>query len=675
MKYPKTKQENVSEEIFGVHLQDPYRWLENDHSEETEAWVKEQHKLTESILDEYADRKTILDRLLELNKYKKEGGPVKWGDWYYFSKNDGLQNQWVIYRKRTLDGEAELFFDPNALSEDGTTKAQTVGRSKNNKYFVYHISVAGADTGELWVMDTVSKTFLDDKLLNVRHTGASWYKEDGYFYSKYDSVEDYQKQNQNQKIYYHKLGDKQENDKLIYEDPEHPLRYNSARVSDDERYLFIYSGQGTHGNQVYFKSLEVENSELQILFEGYEYSGYVFDAYEKDTVYLFTNKNAKNFRLLKVNLLNPAETSWKEIIPERDYLLDSIDIAGGKLIAIFIKDMQSIIEILETDGKFSKSIELPYQGTAGFWNSKKEDTEGFFYFSSYIRPTEIFHYDFNEDKMEFYHRDAINADVTNTVSELVFYPSRDGAQIPMTLIYQKGMQKNKQNPVYLFGYGGFNVSLLPYFTEDRIPFLEKGGIYVVVNLRGGGEYGERWHEQGMLLNKQNVFDDFISAAEYLIQEGYSNPDKMAIAGGSNGGLLVGATMTQRPELFKVAVPMMGVLDMLRYHKFTCGWGWMVEYGNPDEEEHFHNLLKYSPLHNVREGVNYPATMVVTADHDDRVIPGHSFKFAATLQEKAKQELPLLLYTMIHSAHGPSSLTKQLEMRADVWSFVFKYLNM
>ncbi len=674
MKYPLTKKIEFTEEFFGVKIDDPYRWLEDDKSEETISWLKQQQELTESVLNEYLERKDILNRLLDLNDFKKETCPLKRGDWYYFFKNDGLQNQWVSYRKRTLDGESEVFLDPNTLSEDGTTRASIVGRSKDNKYFTYMISKAGSDAGEFWIMDTETKTFLADKLFNMKHSGAAWYK-NGYYYSKYDAEEDNQKQDKNQRIFYHKLGDNTENDLMVFEEPEFPLRYNHASVSDDERYLFIYSSEGTSGNRILFKALDDEKAEFKCLFAGFEFNAGIYNGYERDSFYLFTDKGAKNYHLYKINLLQPAEENWVKIIPERDYLLDSINIVGNKLITIFIKDVQSKIEVLDLDGNFLYDITMPYQGCAQFFNAQKEDKEGFFYFSSYVRPDEIFHYDVPKNELSFYYTDPVKADFSKIVSEQIFFPSKDGTKVPMTLVYQKGLTLDGNNPVYLYGYGGFNNALLPYFKGDLIPFLEKGGIYVVVNLRGGGEYGEDWHQQGMLDKKQNVFDDFIAAAEYMIKENYTNPAKIAIAGGSNGGLLVGACMLQRPDLFKAAIPMMGVLDMLRYHKFTCGWGWMVEYGNPDEEEHFHNILKYSPVHNVKEGVQYPATMVVTADHDDRVIPGHSFKFAATLQEKANQDLPLLIYTQFKSSHGSSSLTKHLEISADVWTFVFKYLEM
>lgn len=673
MKYPITRKDNTIDELFGKRIADPYRWLEDDNSEETIAWVKEQQALTEAVLNEYPYRKRFLTRLKELFDYPKESPPIKHGKWYYYAKNDGLQNQWVTYRRKK-DGAEELFFDPNQLSEEGTTTASLVGRSKDNKFFTYQVSKAGSDAGEFWIMDTETKAFVADKLLNMRHSNASWYK-DGFFYSRYDEQQDYQQQDKDQKIYYHKLGEPQESDKLIYADPEHPLRYLHPSVSDDQKTLFIYVSQGTSGNSILYRPIEDDAAPFRCLFEGFDFDGYCRDAYEEGYVYLFTNKNAKNFRLLKVSLADPTEDKWLQIIPERDYLLDSANLVGNKLIAIFTKDVQSRIEVLDTDGKFLYPIEMPYQGTAYLNFGEKEDTEAYFYFGSFVRPFESYHYDIEANKLSFHHCDPIKAEVDNLVSEQLFYPSKDGTLIPMTLVYRKGMQKNGKNPLLLYGYGGFNISLMPAFNENRVALVEKGFICVTVNLRGGGEYGEKWHEQGMLLNKQNVFDDFIAAAEYLIKEGYTCSDKLAIHGGSNGGLLVGACLTQRPDLFKVAVPTMGVLDMLRFHKFTCGWGWIADYGNPEEEEHFKNLLAYSPLHNVRKGIQYPATLVCTADHDDRVTPGHSFKFAATLQEKAEQDLPLLLYTQTQSSHGASSLTKALELSADIYSFICKYLEL
>ncbi len=671
--YPATKKENIEEEHFGVIVKDSYRWLEDDSSLATGKWVKEQQALTESVLDEYPERYNILTRLKELNNYEKISSPVKRGAWYYFSKNDGLQNQYVIYRKRSLDADPELFFDPNTLSEDGTTTAENVGYSKDYKYVAYLISKAGADAGEFWIMDVETKSFIEDKLLNMRMTSAAWYK-DGFFYSRYDNEQDYTKQDHNQKVYYHKLGDIQENDKLIYEDSANPLRYNIARVSDDQRYLFIYVFEGTSGVNIYYKSPEEDSEFKTLVVSGFKNEYEILDDYEEGCFYLFTNQNAKNYRLVKVNLRKSVD-NWEDIIPERDYLLDGVTIAGGKIIAIFIKDVTSKIEILDLQGNFLYEIEMPYQGTAYFLSGKKEDQEGVFAFSSYIRPDQRFHYDIQSNKKTFLGTDPVKAEYEDLISEQVFFESKDGCNVPMTLIYKKGINRNRNNPVSLYGYGGYNISLTPWFNVNSMLFLERGGINVIVNLRGGGEYGERWHEQGMLFNKQNVFDDFIYAAEYLIREGYTNPGKIAISGGSNGGLLVAACMLQRPDLFKVAIPMMGVLDMLRFHKFTCGWGWMVEYGNPEEEEHFFNLLKYSPLHNVRKGVQYPATMVVTADHDDRVIPGHSFKFVAALQDQSEQDLPLLLYTQIASSHGSSSMNKGLEKTADVYSFMFKYLGM
>lgn len=673
MKYPNTKKENIQNVLFGKTIADPYRWLEDDYSEETQSWLKDQNNLTDTFLSQSPDRQKIYNRLQELNNYQKKSLPVKRGNWYYYYLNTGLQNQYVLYRQKSPDSEPELFFDPNTLSEDGTTTASSAGRSKDNRYFAYKISKAGADASEIRIMDTETGTFHQDILKNVTHTGTSWYK-DGFYYSKYDSEDLHLKQYRNQKIFYHKLGDDFSNDQLIYEDPEHPLRYNHAFVSDDEKYLFISISEGTSGNEFKYKSLQDKNSDFKILVKGFENNyDFLFD-YEEDFIILKSNKNAPNRCLYKVDLRKPDENNWQLIVPERDYLLDTFENAAGKMILIYTKDCFSKIEICSMDGQIEKEINMPYLGCASFFRAEKEDTEGYFFFDSFTVNTQIYKYDFITNELAFFYSDPVLLDFSQYVSEQVFFASKDGTRVPMTLNYKKGLIKDGQRPVHLYGYGGFNAGMYPSFNPDRSLLMDKGGIFIVVNLRGGSEYGEEWHKAGMLLNKQNVFDDFISAAEYMIRENYTNPEKIAITGGSNGGLLVGACLTQRPDLFKVAVPSMGVLDMLRYHKFTCGWGWVVEYGNPDEELHFHNLLQYSPLHNVQQGEKYPATLIVTADHDDRVIPGHSFKFAAELQEKAATEQPVLLYVQSNSSHGFSSMDNYLKMQSDIKTFMFMMLG-
>lgn len=673
MKYPPTRKEDVTEEFFGVRVSDPYRWLEDDHSAETKAWLRAQQEVTEAVLNANPGREAMRERLRQLNDYPKTSSPSKAGDWYYFYKNDGLQNQWVLWRRRAADGVEELFFDPNTLSEDGSTRAYPVGWSKDYRYVTFNVSKSGADLGEFRVMDAESKQFLPDLLPDMRHSGAAW-RGTGFYYSGYEAGQDYQSQDRDQKIYYHRLGDAKDQDRLIHEDLSHPLRYRHARVSDDEKTLFLYESEGTHGDRILFRSAEDDGAPWQTLFEGFEFDGNVTDAFDEGWVYLWTNKNANNYRLLKVNLAEPAEDRWVTVIPERDYPLEGAIPIGGKLIAFFRRDVQHRIEVLDPDGRFLYPIEMPYQGTADLVYGRKEDRDCYLVFDSYEKPAESYHYDLDANRLSFYRRDEVPAELDQFTSHQLFYPSRDGTRVPITLIHHKGLELNGDNPVLLYGYGGFNIALMPAFSVNRIALLEKGFIWAVANLRGGNEYGESWHEQGMLLNKQNVFDDFIAAVEFLIAEGYTNPAKIAINGGSNGGLLVGACLTQRPELFGAAVPSMGVLDMLRYHKFTCGWGWMPEYGDPDREEQFRNLLAYSPLHNVKAGVKYPATLITTADHDDRVIPGHSFKFAATLQEGADPANPVLLYTQFQSSHGPSSVTKSLELWADIYSFVCQRLG-
>ncbi len=672
IKYPKTPKEDIVEILHGQEIRDPYRWLEDDKSPKTEAWMKEQHALTDSILNRYPGRKAMLDRLTELSDYPKQSMPIKRGDWYYIYRNTGLQNQSVIYRRKK-DSAEELFFDPNTLSEDGTTTCYISGTSKDKRYFCFNVAPSGADDSEYWVMDTESKTFLKDKITDVQSFGTPWYK-DGFFYAKTDAAQDYQQANKDYKIYYHKLGEDESQDKMIWADPESSFRYHAAMVSDDEKYLFILSFEGTSGTSIHFRPADQPDAPWVCLFEGFDFDAMLLDAYEEDHFYIRTNKHAKNFRLMKINLLSPEEENWEEILPERDYLLDQVSLVGGKLFAIYMKDVMSQIEAFDPQGKFLYPLQMPYQGAAYIAYGEKEDKEAYLSLSSYSYPNEVYHYDIDENKLTFHYRDPVKADFSKVVSKQVFYPSKDGTMIPMSLIYQNDMALDGNNPAYLYGYGGFNHSLLPSFSSSTMALIEKGFIVAIANLRGGNEYGESWHEAGMLLNKQNVFDDFIAAAEYLIRENYTNPHKIAINGGSNGGLLVGACLTQRPELFKVAVPSAAVLDMLRYQKFTFGWGWMTEYGNPENEEDFHNLLSYSPLHNIKEGQKYPATMICTADHDDRVVPAHSFKFAATMQEKASPESPALLHVQFDSSHGSSSTTKALELWADIFSFMCMHLE-
>lgn len=667
MNYPKTRKGHTVDEFFGTKVPDPYRWLENDHDPEVVAWTQAQQVLTESLLAQYPHRKAILERMKELVNYPRQTAPIKFGDWYYYYKNDGLQNQWVTYRKKQ-DGQEEMFLDPNTLSPDGTTTAHMAGNSKDNRYFTYMVSASGSDAGELWTIDTQTGEILPDKLKDMRHSGASWYK-DGFFYSRYLPRQEGCEGDPGQNIWYHKLGTPQEEDVLFYEDTVNPRRFRWCSLSDDEKYFFISESQDSPGNRILYRPADDPNAPFRVLFEGFEHQYYLRDAFEEDYFYLFTNKDAPNRRLVKFHISHPEDEHWQEIIPQRDYPLDTAFPASGRLIAIFTKDVCSRVELLDTEGKFLREIEMPYQGTADLSFNLKEDEEVYFYFSSYVRPNEIYSYHIPSDDLSHCHTDAVPADLSAIVSEQVFYPSKDGTLIPMTLIHRNDILRDGKTPVLLYGYGGFDSTQMPYFSATRLTLLEKGFIYAVANLRGGGEYGKRWHDAGKLLNKQNVFDDFIAAAEYLIREGYSNPERIAINGGSNGGLLVGACLVQRPDLFKAAVPAMGVLDMLRFHKFTCGWNWMADYGNPDEEEHFRNLLSYSPLHNVKDGVRYPDTVILTADHDDRVVPGHSFKFAATMQEKAHPDTLVLLYTQTSSAHGPSSLAKSLEYNADTFSFV------
>lgn len=674
MKYPYTKKIDAEDTFFGKKIKDPYRWLEDADSHDAKKWLSEQLELTESIIDEFPHRRNIKQRLKELYDYIKLTPPYKWGKYYYFLKNEGLQDQSVYYRKESRDSEeSEVFFDPNTLSEDGTTQAFLSGRSRDERYFAFNISNAGSDWSNIRIIDTETKQFLPDKIEKIRSSNAEWYK-DGFFYTAYKGG-DKSGQDINPIVFYHKLGDDQENDRLIYENSHDPYMFHHAQVSDDEKYLFIHSSKGTYGRQILWKQLDGPEECFKVLFDGFSNEYRIYDSYEEDVFFVETDHKAPNHRLFKVNMKHIGDGPYMDIIPERDYKLDDICIGGGRIIAVYLKDIASLVEVFDTEGKHICTIELPYMCIAYTGISKKEDDTCYLYLSSYTRPTEVYSYDIKDNKLEFYHRSPVKINSDDYVSKQVFFPSKDGTLVPMFINHRKGIERNGNNPVYMYGYGGFDWSILPYLNLGIIPFIDNGGIYVVVNLRGGGEYGDKWHKDGMLYNKQNVFDDFIYAAEYLIEQNYTGNDKIAIVGGSNGGLLVGACMVQRPELFKVAVPQVGVLDMLRFHKFTIGWGWIVEYGDPEKEEDFNYILKYSPLHNISKGVKYPHTLVTTAINDNRVVPGHSFKFVAELQDKASPETVQLLYAQDQSGHGSSNLSKSYEMQADVLSFIFKYLGM
>lgn len=669
--YPDSKKETVYDSYFGTKVADPYRWLEDDTSPATEAWVNAQNRVTDDYLSQIPFRSAIKDRLTQIWDYPKYGSPFKEGDYYFFFKNSGLQNQSVLYRQQGLGGEPEVFLDPNAFSTDGTVALGTISFSTDSRYMAYSTSASGSDWVDIYVVEVATKKVLSDRVGWVKFSSAVW-KGDGFFYSRYDEPvkgKEFSNANEFQKVYYHKLGDPQAADVLVYQDQDHPKRYFSPQVTEDERCLFIYSSEGTHGTEVYWKDLS-KGDDFKLLFPGFEHDYSIVDN-EGDKLIVVTNNGAPNFKAVLVDPNNPQEQSWQPFIPQATDLLEGVATGGGKLFASYLKDASTHVFEYSRQGGLLKEIALPGIGTAGGFSGKKGDDLLFYTFTSFTTPTTIFKYDVKSGESSVFRTTEVAFNPADFETHQVFFTSKDGTKVPMFIIHKKGLQLDGANPTLLYGYGGFNISLTPSFSPSRIVFLENGGVYVMVNLRGGGEYGEAWHKAGMLDKKQNVFDDFIGAAEYLIAKKYTSSEKLAIAGGSNGGLLVGAVMTQRPELFKVAFPQVGVLDMLRYHKFTIGWGWVVEYGSSDTKEQFEYLYQYSPLHNVVKGVAYPATLVMTADHDDRVVPAHSFKFAATLQEKDSGTHPILIRIETKAGHGAGKPTsKVIDEAADMWSFLF-----
>jgi len=673
LKYPNTPKGNVVDDYYGVKINDPYQWLENDTAADVNAWVDEQNKFTQDYFSQIPFRDKIKSRLTEIWNYPKYSSPFKEGDYYYFFKNDGLQNQSVLYRQKGFSGNPEVFIDPNKLSTDGTSSLASLTFSKDHKFCAVGIAQSGSDWNEIFVMDVSTKQKTTDLIKWVKFSGATWYK-NGFYYSRYDEPtkgKEYSNANEFMKIYYHELGKSQQDDKLIYEDKAHPLRYFNAGVTEDERYLYINVSEGTSGSEILVCNLTQPNCKFITLFKGFENNYSIIDNIG-DRILALTDFGAPRYRLVSVDPLNPESKNWKDIIPQVTDLLEGVSTCGGKLFATYLKDASTRLYSFEMNGQNKKEIILPGIGTASGISGKIDDKEAFYTFTSFTNPGEIYRYELNTGKSELFRKTEVKFNANDFETKQVFYPSKDGTKIPMFIMHKRGLKLDGNNPTLLYAYGGFNISLTPSFSVSRIMFLENGGVYAIANLRGGGEYGEDWHKAGMLEKKQNVFDDFIAASEYLIKEKYTSSDKLAINGGSNGGLLVGACMTQRPELFKVALPAVGVLDMLKYHKFTIGWGWAVEYGSSDKKEQFDYLIKYSPLHNVKKEVNYPATMIMTADHDDRVVPAHSFKFAAELQSKQLTTgNPVLIRIDKKAGHGAGKpTTKLIEDATDMYSFIF-----
>ncbi len=676
VEYPKTKKVEQVDNYFGTNVSDPYRWLENDTSAETAEWVKAQNKVTFGYLEQIPFREKIKQRLTKIWNFPKYGVPFKEGNYYFFYKNNGMQNQSVLYIQDGLENEPKVFLDPNTFSKDGTIALGDVQASHDSKYMAYTTSVGGSDWNEINVMEIATGKKLDDQIKWVKFSGIAW-KKDGFYYSRYDEPKkggELSGKNEFHKVYFHKIGNPQSSDKLIYENSKYPLRNYSVSTSEDETFLFLYESEGTSGNSLYLKELSKPNSSFILVAKGFENEYSAIDN-NGDKIIIMTNHNAPKNKLIVVSAPYTDNTKWETIIPEQNDVLQSVIPMGGKIITQYMKDASSRAYVYEMNGNKINEIQLPGIGTLGGMSGKKNDNIAFYAYTSFTFPTTIYKYDLKNNKSEIYKKPDIDFKADEYETKQIFYQSIDGTSIPMFIIHKKGIKLDGNNPAMLYGYGGFNISLTPSFSLSRLIFLENGGVYAIANLRGGGEYGEEWHKAGTKLNKQNVFDDFIAAAEYLIKEKYTSSKKLAISGGSNGGLLVGACMTQRPDLFKVAMPAVGVMDMLRFHKFTIGWAWTGDYGSSDDQTMFNYIYKYSPLHNIKEGVNYPATMVTTADHDDRVVPAHSFKFISTLQEKHKGENPVLIRIETMAGHGAGKPTsKQIDEASDFWSFVLYNLD-
>lgn len=671
LNYPETKKVDTVTDYFGTKVEDPYRWLEDDRSAETEAWVKAQNEVTFNYLKSIPFRKDLQDRLTELWNYEKIGAPFKEGDYIYFSKNDGLQDQYVIYRKKTEEATPEIFLDPNKFSEDGTTSLAGMNFSEDGKTLAYAISEGGSDWRKIIIMDAETREVKEDTIVDVKFSGLSWKGNEGFYYSSYDKPEgsELSAKTDQHKLYYHKLGTSQADDKLIFGGTEQQKhRYVGGSVSEDNRYLFISARNSTSGGKLFMMDLSDADPKLTTIIGNEDTDSYVIEN-EGSKLFIVTNRNAPNRKIVTVDASNPDPENWEDFIPETENVL-SPSTAGGYFFTNYMKDAVSQVKQYDYEGNLVREIDLPGIGTAGGFGAKKEEDVLYYSFTNYVTPSSIYKLNIEEGSSELYNKPDINFNPDDYVSEQVFYTSKDGTQIPMIITHKKGLERNGKNPTMLYGYGGFNISLTPSFSTANAVWMEQGGIYAVPNLRGGGEYGKEWHDAGTKLQKQNVFDDFIAAAEYLIENNYTSSDYLAIRGGSNGGLLVGATMTQRPDLMKVALPAVGVLDMLRYHTFTAGAGWAYDYGTAeDNAEMFNYLLGYSPIHNVKKGVGYPATMITTGDHDDRVVPAHSFKFAAELQEKQAGNNPVLIRIETKAGHGAGKPTSMIiEEYADIFGF-------
>ena len=669
IQYPKADKDGTVDNYFGTEVADPYRWLEDDTSAKTSAWVEAENKITNAYLSKIPFRQKLLKRLTEVANYEKLSAPRKHHGRWYFYKNDGLQNQYVMYVMDQLGGTPRIFLDPNKLSTDGTVALQGVYFSNNGKYAAYTISRSGSDWQEFYVIDLKTGQLTTDHIEWAKFSGAAW-QGDGFYYSAYDAPtqgKEFSNVNEGMKIYYHKIGTPQSDDVLFYQNPAQPKRFYTVSVNEEETMMFLYEDGAGAGNTLFVRDLRKPNSQFIQMTADMDYR-YTPLYTEGEKIYLFTNYGAPRNRIMTADINRPGINDWQELIAEQQNVLNNADVINRQLILTYSQDASDHAYLYGLDGRQIREVKLPSVGSVGFTGDEREP-ECFYTFTSFTVPGTIYRYDLATGESTLYAKPNVKFQQEDYTSEQVFFQSKDGTRIPMFLTYKKNVKSPR--PVYLYGYGGFNIALVPSFSANRIPFLEQGGIYAQVTLRGGSEYGEEWHLAGTKMQKQNVFDDFISAAEWLIREGYTTNEKIAIVGGSNGGLLVGACMTQRPDLFRVAIPQVGVMDMLRYHKFTIGWNWASDYGtSEDSREMFEYLRGYSPLHNLKPGTSYPATLVTTADHDDRVVPAHSFKFAATLQECHKGTNPVLIRIDTKAGHGGGKpLAKILEEQADIYSFI------
>jgi len=680
LEYPETRKDSTVDNYHGTLVADPYRWLEDDNSDETKAWVQAQNAVSYPYLEGLSGRTAIEERLTKLWNYPRFGNTTKRGGRYLYTYNDGLQNQAVLYVQDALDQEARVLIDPNTLSDDGTVAMGGWSVSENGKYIQYAISRSGSDWTEFFVRDIETGEDLNDHLKHIKFSSGAWTKDSrGFFYQRYPEPEAGQElsgQNRNPMLMYHTVGTDQSQDQLVYERPDQPDWGFGPSVTNDGRYLIINVWQGTDPrSRVFIKDLSRPDSEVRPFLDAFDAS-YSIIGNDDDLFYVVTNKDASKYKLVAIQLSRPSSSAWKTLIPESDETLQWVRMLNNQFVASYLKDAYSKIRVFTLEGNVRGELALPGIGTAGGFTGSRYDTETFYSFTSFNYPNTVFRYDFASEQSTVYRQPEVAFNPNEYIVEQHFYFSKDGTQVPMFIAYKQGLVKNGKNPTYLYGYGGFNVSLTPFFSVSELALMDMGGVFAMPNLRGGGEYGEQWHLAGTKERKQNVFDDFIAAAEFLIESGYTSSEHLAIGGGSNGGLLVAATMLQRPELFAAAIPAVGVLDMLRYHKFTIGWAWASDYGTSEDPEGFEYLMKYSPLHNVKEGVEYPATLITTADHDDRVVPAHSFKFAAELQSKYKGDRPMIIRIESNAGHGAGKPTAMIiAEETDVLSFMAKHIGL